>query len=115
MAFIKNNPIKNNTFQRLIKHISDNYQIGIHPSYASNNDDKELAKEVKQLESILNRKIEISRQHYLKLHLPDTYQALLALGIKKDYTMGYADAGGFRASIATACRWYDLQQNLKTW
>jgi len=33
-------------------------------------------------------KISKSRQHYLKMTLPDTYSTLMKCGIRRDYTMG---------------------------
>ncbi len=58
--------------------------------------------------------IKISRQHYLKLEFPTTYQRLLQIGIEADYTMGYAEQVGFRASIATPFFWFDLSKNEAT-
>lgn len=106
--------IREPAFLDLIRRVNKRYTVGIHPSYASNKEKTILAKELKQLSTILDQKIEISRQHYLKLELPQTYQQLLALGIKRDYTMGYAAAGGFRASIAHPFKWYDLQEDKAT-
>lgn len=87
---------------------------GIHPSFASNGSLKQLNKEVHQLQNILQQPIRHSRQHYLRLHLPSTYQRLLQLGIQQDYSMGYARALGFRASMATPFTWYDLEQEQAT-
>src|SRR5690606_25449887 len=40
--------------------------------------------------------------------LPETYRALIAAGIKADYTLAFADVAGFRASTCTPFFWYDL-------
>ena len=55
-----------------------------------------------------------SRQHFLKLRFPETYRRLLEVGIQADWTMGYADETGFRASIATPFSWFDLEKNVET-
>lgn len=90
------------------------YLMGIHPSYASNSRVEQLKKESGRLESILKKKILISRQHFLKLNFPDTYRQLIQAGMQADYSMGYADQIGFRASIATPFYWYDLEQEEST-
>lgn len=104
----KNIPVRNQTFQSLIKSISDYYEVGIHPSYTSNLSTSILIKEIKRLQDITHRKVSKSRQHFLKLNLPSTYRNLIDNDIEYDYTMGYAGAPGFRASICSPYHFYDL-------
>ncbi|MFK7798464.1 MAG: polysaccharide deacetylase family protein [Aureispira sp.] len=110
----KNLPAHLPIMKKLIQEQQDYGLTGIHPSFASNASLKQLSKEVHQLQNILQQPIRHSRQHYLRLHLPTTYQRLLQLGIQQDYSMGYACALGFRASIATPFTWYDLEQEQAT-
>lgn len=100
--------------QKLIHSIADYAEIGIHPGYASNTDKKKLYTEHQRLEKILNQHITKSRQHFLKLTLPDTYRNLIELDITDDYTMGYASQPGFRASIANSFYFYDLDSETET-
>lgn len=93
----------------LIRTQAEKYDIGIHPSYRSNEAPHQLEIELGRLKEITGRSISASRQHYLRLHLPHTYRRLLRAGIRHDFTMGYADTIGFRASIATPFPWYDLR------
>jgi hypothetical protein len=95
--------------QQLIKDTAKVAKIGIHPSYASNNNGAKLMEEKALLDALLEKTIDISRQHYLKLHLPKTYLQLIKAGINHDYTMGYASQVGFRAGTCTPFFWYDLQ------
>jgi len=95
-------------FQLLIKRLADYASIGIHPSYGSNTNFEKLTKEIKRLEGITKREVTKSRQHFLKLTLPETYNQLVDLGIRDDYTMGFASAIGFRASICSAFTFYNL-------
>ena len=88
--------------------MSDYAAIGIHPSYGSNTNFTKLPKEIKRLEGITKREVTKSRQHFLKLTLPETYNQLADLGIIEDYTMGYASAIGFRASICSVFTFYNL-------
>lgn len=95
--------------QDLILAVSKHGKVGIHPSYASNSNVLKLKEEKATLESLLDRAIDLSRQHYLKLSLPKTYLQLIKVGINHDYTMGYASEVGFRAGTCTPFFWYDLQ------
>lgn len=95
--------------QQLIKDTAEVAKIGIHPSYASNNNVIKVKEEKAILDTLLDKNIDISRQHYLKLHLPKTYLQLIKAGINHDYTMGYASQVGFRAGTCTPFFWYDLQ------
>lgn len=110
----KNLPIESKKFQSLIKMLGDYAQIGIHPSYGSNSSKEQLKKEVDRLSKVLHRDITNSRQHFLKLSLPETYRNLIDLDIIDDYTMGYASQVGFRASICTPFNFYDLDMEVET-
>lgn len=110
----KNIPVRNKKFQSLIKSLSDYYEVGIHPSYSSNNDLKKLTKEINRLKDITHKNITKSRQHFLKLVLPDTYRNLIDNDIQEDYTMGYATMPGFRASLCSPFYFYDLDTESET-
>ena len=110
----KNLPIESKKFQTLIKMLGDYAEIGIHPSYGSNKSKEQLKKEVGRLSKILHRDVTKSRQHFLKLTLPETYRNLIDLDITDDYTMGFASQVGFRASICTPFNFYDLDIELET-
>jgi hypothetical protein len=94
--------------------MADYVQVGIHPSWASSKDSSKLPKEIKRLEIITNREITRSRQHFLKLDLPTTYRRLIDLGIREDYTMGYASQVGFRAGTSLPFYFYDLDMETQT-
>jgi hypothetical protein len=109
--FDKNNPVENLAFQNKIREISKWAECGIHPSYASNSNPEKIKMEIERLEKILGKKITKSRQHYIKLHFPKTYQMLIQNGIREDHSMGYADETGFRAGTCTPFFWYDLSKD----
>jgi hypothetical protein len=100
--------------QQLIKKTALNYQVGIHPSWQSGDDKTILKNEINTLSKLIQQPIELSRQHYLKMTIPETYPLLIEAGIKKDYTMGYGTANGFRASYADPFYWYDLKNERVT-
>ena len=112
--FDKNSHYSNGAFRKLIAKTALNYKIGIHPSYASNEIENKAAIEKKRLEEICNSEIKTSRQHFLKLKFPNTYQKLIELGICDEYSMGYAEIPGFRASVSRSFNWYNLHTEQET-
>ena len=101
----------NKTMKSLITKLSGFASIGIHPSYASNSSFDKLEKEHQDLSNVLGTRVTKSRQHYLKMSFPETYENLIKLGVTKDYTMGYPDYIGFRAGMATAFPFFNLETN----
>ncbi len=110
----KNVNTRNRIFRFLIKRIGDYAQIGIHPSYYTNEHPELLHKEIKKLEQVVNKDITQSRQHFLKLNLPTTYRNLIEEDISDDYSMGYAALPGFRAGICDSYNFYDLDIEVET-
>jgi hypothetical protein len=88
--------------------------VGIHPSWQSGDDESVLSEEVQALQEITGNKTLYSRQHYIRLTLPETYRRLIKLGIEKDFSMGYGSINGFRASFAGSFFWYDLENESQT-
>ncbi len=112
--FDKNINTRNRIFRFLIKKISDYAQIGIHPSYYTNENPEMLKREIKNLEMVVNKDITQSRQHFLRLNLPITYRNLIEEDITDDYSMGYAALPGFRAGICNSYNFYDLDIEIET-
>ncbi|MCC7223592.1 MAG: polysaccharide deacetylase family protein [Chitinophagales bacterium] len=112
--FDKNISANGLAYQRLIQSIADFYEVGIHPSYRAASSPNILADEMRCLADITKKEVKKSRQHYIKLNLPQTYQTLLDLGIDKDYTMGYPSQAGFRAGTASSFWFYDLSLETPT-
>jgi len=112
--FDKNISHKNPTLQKIIRLIAAKADVGIHPSYGSHRNTYYVEEEIARLKEILSINIVKSRQHYIKMSLPETYQILLKNGIKEDYSMGFADDIGFRAGICHPFYFFDLSKNQKT-
>jgi hypothetical protein len=110
----KNTDRNDPRFRSLVKYHAGGYQTGLHPSWQSGEDRQILVEEKQFMEAIIGRDLSNSRQHYIRMQLPQTYQALLELGIRDEYSMGYGSATGFRASIASPYHWYDLAQEAST-
>jgi hypothetical protein len=101
-------------FQRLLKSLDGKGGVGIHPSLSSNKHPERLGSEYKGLCHVLGRQVTVSRQHFLKVSFPRTYNSLLRLGITDEYSMGFAAHPGFRAGIAIPYPFYDLSRNEQT-
>jgi hypothetical protein len=102
------------TFRKLVKKLGRYGKIGLHPSYYTRDDESLIRKERDLLKKVSGRKIIASRQHFLRMQLPQTYRHLLNAGILQDYSMGYAGQPGFRAGIAEPFPFYDLEQERRT-
>lgn len=111
--------IHNKGLKQLYHSINKTNQIGIHPSYNAglqqlNGVDSSLKSEIQQLQSVLQQPIKKSRQHYLVMQLPHTYNTLIANNIKEDFSLGYNGVNGFRASYCKPFYWFNLHTNNTT-
>ncbi len=109
-AYDKNILPKKKSLQKLIQQHGSKYDVGIHPSWQSGDKPELLKEEIEILEKIIISKVNKSRQHYIRMTLPDTYRRLSACGITEDYSMGYGSINGFRASYCLPYKWYNLQK-----
>jgi len=112
--FDKNINFRNGRFRRLVKWLADYAEVGLHPSYNTVDNPQLLKEELENLEDLLKKDITRSRQHFLRLNLPDTYQNLIENDILDDYTMGFAALPGFRAGICDTYHFYDLELDIET-
>ncbi len=101
-------------FKSMVRQHAGKYAIGIHPSWQSGDDPSLIKKEITLLENLTGTKISSSRQHFIRLTLPQTFRYLVEAGIKEDFSMGYGSINGFRASVASPFYWYDLEREEKT-
>ncbi len=105
---------ENKQLRKLIELLNKKYEIGIHPGYASNESEDKLKEEIARLKEILGKSVGMSRQHYLKIQLPQTFRLLLSHEILHDYTLGFAENTGFRAGTNYPFPWFDLRENQRT-
>lgn len=95
-------------FSALVNMLSQHGDIGVHPSYRSGEEAFRTGMEMARIADVTGKKISSSRQHFVRIRFPDTYNNLIKYGIRHDYSMGYAGTSGFRASIASPFYFYDL-------
>ena len=104
----KNHSSSDLRFQSLIKHLADYSMVGVHPSFGTNNNLRQLKVEASRLGNITHKLITKSRQHFSMLKFPHTYKDLLQAGLFADYSMGYTNHNGFRSSYCYPYKWYSL-------
>jgi hypothetical protein len=107
-------PIHDKGYIEALKRINSKCLVGVHPSYFGGLTAGTIKQEKEILESALGLPINRSRQHFLKMSLPKTYQALLVADITHDYSMGFPDRIGFRAGTGQSFRFYDLTEERAT-
>lgn len=110
-TYDRNVDYDNEHHRRLINEVNDFATVGLHPSYKSNESLNSLKAEKSRIEEILDREVTDTRQHFLKVKLPDTFLDLEKAGFTDDNSLGYADEIGFRAGIARPFMWFNLKEN----
>ena len=112
--FDKNPSWKNIEYRNLIQRISGKYKTGLHPSYNASRDTALIRTESSRLKAVIDREITMSRFHSVRFFMPYSYDDIKNAGISEDYSMGYPDEPGFRASIARPFCYYNVTEDLHT-
>ena len=98
-------------YYRFLKN-TDSVTVGLHPSYNTYCNPKQLTEEKKRLEKILRKdEVSTSRQHFLRIHVPETFRDLEAAGFREDFTTAFAHAPGFRSGTAIPYNFYDVEKD----
>ena len=113
-VYDKNTLWKNKKFQKIVRELDQQFIVGLHPSYSSNDSTSVLEMEKERLEKVIQHPVKSSRQHFLKLSFPETYKALLDGGIREDFTFGFAEKTGFRSLTCRPFYYFDLSKNQQT-
>ena len=90
------------------------FDLGLHPSYLSSQSVPVLKQELEDFRQWFNQKANFSRQHFLRMHWPETMVNLEASGVEYDFTLGFADHVGFRAGTSRPYPFFDLKSRKKT-
>ncbi len=112
--FDRNLSLKNKKFVALIRELGDRADLGVHPSYCSGDEPQRVKTEMNRINRISGKNVTKSRQHFVRLKFPDTYNNLIKHGIEEDYSMGYAETSGFRAGIASPFCFYNIGDEKET-
>ncbi|MBP6230215.1 MAG: polysaccharide deacetylase family protein [Paludibacteraceae bacterium] len=85
--------------------------VGLHPSYNASGNLNQMIKEKKKLETMTRVRVVLNRFHFLKFTFPQSFEHLNALSIARDYSLGYANRTGFRASTCTPFLFYNMEKD----
>lgn len=102
--------ITNPSFAKTVKQLNATFELGLHPNYKNGNTQQGIESQKAELEHYLGKPVIRSRQHFLRLQVPNTWEWLYAHGIQHDYTMGYSGYTGFRAGTGHAFRFYNINK-----
>ncbi|MEZ5007113.1 MAG: hypothetical protein R2728_16120 [Chitinophagales bacterium] len=112
----KHNPsihYKHYALDILVEKLTKNDVVGIHPSYDCNTV-KKLKEEQDRFLTLTHSNATISRQHFIRIKFPETYQLLQSAKIEHDYSMAFPDHMGFRAGCSRPYPFYDLSKESLT-
>jgi peptidoglycan/xylan/chitin deacetylase (PgdA/CDA1 family) len=86
------------------------WEIGLHGGYYSCHDLDAIKREKSRLERVLEKEVIGYRNHYLRFHVPDTWDILEKCNFKYDTTYGYTNMVGFRNGMCHPFRPYHQQR-----
>ena len=114
-SYFKNEtPKTNEYFKMYIKEISDNFEMGFLPSNKAQKNIKTFELEILNFSKLVHMKINnVMLQEGLKKMSLD-YKNFHSLDNANDFSMGYVDAFGYRASTGSPFFFYDLSNETKT-
>jgi peptidoglycan/xylan/chitin deacetylase (PgdA/CDA1 family) len=84
------------------------WEIGLHGGYYAYNDSEKILTEKTRLEQVLGRKVVGYRNHYLRIHIPGTWEKLAQAGFLYDSSLGYNEIVGFRNGMCHPFRPFNL-------
>lgn len=107
----------NNTYRTKVlldKLKSRRARMGLHISYRAGEDPKYVIDEQNVYEKVMGEKATCSRHHCLSCREPEDMYELLNAGIKDDFSLCYADGGGYRLGTCRPVRWIDPAKKVIT-
>lgn len=107
-VYDKNISVNKQKFRSLVKSVADYCIVSLMSSYEGFDNIDTLKKEKLRLTELINRTVKRVRLRYYRLNIPYSYRSLSDAEFDEDYTMGYSDVIGFRASTCTPYNFYDI-------
>ena len=107
-VYDKNISVNNKQFGSLIKSVADYCKVSLMSSYEGFDNIETLKMERLRLVELIKRPVKRVRLRYYRLNIPYSYRSLSDAEFDEDFTMGYSDVIGFRASTCTPFSFYDI-------
>lgn len=107
-------PVEYKAYSECLRALATWAEVGLHPSYGSSEDPLLTGIEKERLSRVLGKPISLSRQHFLRFKLPDTYREMEKNGIDEEHSMGTHEQLGFRAGTCTPFPWFDVLEDRAT-
>ena len=114
-SYFKNETPKTNVFfKKYLKEISDNFEIGLLPSKNSIKNVKTLESETLNISNLVHVQINKTLLQGGLKKISQDYKNYISLDSSNDFSMGYANAFGYRASTHSPFYFYDLSNETTT-
>jgi len=84
------------------------HECGLHPSYLSSTDTDIFNSEADKYASLMGKRPEFGRQHFLRFEVPLTWLLWENIGAKWESSLGYSDEVGFRCGTCYAFPVFDV-------
>ena len=104
----------NRAFQDKIKTVADYFDTSLLASYSALDSEKKLEVERNSLYTLIHRVVNTTRYAWGIKATGETYRNLVMQEIEGDFSMGYTDHFGYRASTAVPFYFYDLSNEMST-
>lgn len=101
------------SYLKIRKKISQEYIVGMHPSYHCSLK-RVLFKFEKKMMVWHKENCRPIRFHYLRMTLPESYELLIEEGFTSDWSLCYSHLPGFRASSSQPFNFYNLKKEEET-
>ena len=106
--------IFNSSYKLLIKNISDKIPLSLLVSGFAQKNIKVLKSEMNNLSNLTHRSSQKVRLDLGIISISETYPILVQNEVIEDYSMGYVDKNGYRASTSVPFYYYDLMNEVQS-
>jgi hypothetical protein len=104
----------NAAYNSLIKSVADYHKVSLLVSTEAKQKAEQFKKELESFESVIHRNTKFIQFNLGVTSVFETYRNVLVLEEAEDFSLGYHDQFGYRASTAVPFNFYDLSNEIET-